>query len=193
MSRKNKRLNRSFFNNKTTLELAQALLGKVLVHKSPAGIIKGIINETEAYSQDEESCHAFGGKRSKRNEVIFWRAGHMYVYFTYGMHYCINIVTGEPDRAEAVLIRSVLPLEGQDIMLLNRKGRQKNLADGPAKLAMAYGFDKAHNGVDLLDGQSAIYLEDQGYKPEAISQTERIGISKAKELPWRFVCSKCIQ
>ena len=193
MSRLDQCLSKTFFNNKSTLELAQALLGKVLVHESPAGIIKGIINETEAYSQDEESCHAFGGKRSKHNEVMFWRAGHLYVYFTYGMHYCINIVTGEPDQAEAVLIRSVLPLEGQDIMLLNRKGRHKNLADGPAKLAMAYGFNKAHNGVDLLDSQSVIYLEDQGYKPEDITRTERIGISKAKELPWRFVCHKCIQ
>ncbi len=187
-----KKLKSAFFNHQSTLELAQSLLGKVLVHQSPSGIIKAIINETEAYSQDEESCHAFGGRRSQRNEVMFWQAGHLYVYFTYGMHYCINIVAGEKDKAEAVLIRSVIPLEGRDVMLVNRKGRAKNLADGPAKLAMAYGFNKQHNGVNLLDKQSLIYLEEHGFKAETVEQTQRIGISKAKDLPWRFVCHKFV-
>ncbi len=182
-----KKLDESFFSQKPVLELARSLLGKVLVYHSPSGLIKGIINETEAYSQNEESCHAFGGRRGKRNEVMFWRAGHLYVYFTYGMHYCINIVTGAENQAEAVLIRSVIPLEGRDIMLLNRKGRAKNLSDGPAKLAMAYGFDKTHNGVDMLAQNAAVYLEDQGLQAKKIDQTERIGISRAKNLPWRFV------
>ncbi len=181
-----KRLNLAFFDKQPTLELARLLLGKVLVYQTPAGTIKGIINETEAYTQDEESCHAFGGRRGKRNEVMFWRAGHLYVYFTYGMHYCINIVTGPENWAEAVLIRSVIPLEGREIMLLNRKGRAKNLSDGPAKLAMAYGFDKTHNGLDLLSSDAVVYLEDQGLQAKKIIQSERIGISRARNLPWRF-------
>lgn len=182
------KLRHDFFAKKTTLELASDLLGKVLVYESDAGIIKGIINETEAYTEEDESCHAFGGKRTKRNEVMFKRAGFLYVYFTYGMHYCINIVTGIENKAEAVLIRSVIPLEGRDIMLHNRRGRSQHISDGPAKLAMAYGINKKHNGVDLLSKQSPLYLQDMNYKADTIQQTTRIGISKAKDLPWRFLC-----
>ena len=180
------RITHSFFHNQSTLEIAQKLLGKVLVYHGPQGLLKGIINETEAYSQDEPSCHAFQGKRTQRNEVMFWSAGHLYVYFTYGMHYCINIVTAETDRAEAVLIRSLIPLQGEDIMLHNRNGNKKHLADGPAKLAQAYGLNKSHNGLNLLAKDSAIYLEDLGFLAVDTQQTTRVGIRKAVDLPWRF-------
>ncbi len=183
------RITTSFFLHKSTLEIAQNLLGKVLVYHSPKGLLKGLINETEAYSQDEPSCHAFQGKRTRRNEVMFWSAGHLYVYFTYGMHYCINVVTAEAGCAEAVLIRSLIPLEGEDIMLHNRNGNKKHLADGPAKLAQAYGLNKSHNGLNLLAKDARIYLEDLGFLPEGIQQTARIGIRKAVELPWRFYSS----
>ena len=184
------KLNQSFFNNKSTLYVAEELLGKVLVYQSEQGILKGIINETEAYTQDEASCHAYGGKKTKRNEVMFYPAGYLYVYFTYGMHHCINVVTAKEGRAEAVLIRSIIPLQGKDIMLLHRKGNKKHLADGPAKLAIAYGFNKSHNGTNLLDMDSDIYLENLNYQPLNVKQTNRIGISQAKDLLWRFICQE---
>lgn len=189
------KLNSSFFENKTTLQLARELVGKVLVYESSKGIIKGIINETEAYTQEDESCHAFGGRETKRNEVMFRGAGHFYVYFTYGMYHCCNIVTGKEGKGEAVLVRSVIPLEGEELMMKNRKNSKRksslsthqSLCGGPAKLAMAYGFGKVHNGVYLLDENSKLYLEDLEYEPEKVEQTRRIGISKAIELEWRFV------
>ncbi len=184
------KLDLSFFEGKCTLDVAKELLGKVLVFESSKGVIKGVINETEAYTEEDESCHAFGGRKTARNEVMFNRAGHLYVYFTYGMYHCCNIVTGLEGKGEAVLIRSVIPIEGKDIMIENRKGNTKNVADGPAKLCLAYGFDKLHNGIDLLDEKSKIYIEDSDYVPLDVKQTNRIGISKAVHLDWRFVASK---
>ena len=183
------RLDGSCFD-KDTLELAKDLIGKVFVYESRKGVIKGIINETEAYNEEDESCHAFNGNRTKRNEVMFWRAGYFYIYFTYGMYYCSNIVSGPKDKGEAVLIRSVIPIAGEDVMRENRnwaKRGLRGLCDGPAKFCMAYGFDKSFNGYDLLSRDSRVYIEDLGYKPKEIRKTSRIGISKAKHLDWRFV------
>ena len=184
------RLNSSYFESKKTLDLAEDLIGKVLVYDSPKGKIKGIINETEAYTEDDESCHAFGGNRTKKNEVMFWTAGHLYVYFTYGMYHCCNIVTGSCDRGEAVLVRSVIPIEGENIMIENRGGNSKNVADGPGKLCMAYGFNRLHNGSNMTEEDSNIYLEDLQYGAKEIKKTTRIGISKAKHLEWRFVAKE---
>jgi DNA-3-methyladenine glycosylase len=183
------RLDKDYFD-KDTLDLAQDLIGKVFVYESSKGVIKGIINETEAYNEEDESCHAFKGNRTKRNEVMFWEAGHFYIYFTYGMYYCSNIVSGPSGKGEAVLIRSVIPIEGEDIMRENRnwsKKGLKGLCDGPAKFCMAYGFDKKFNGLDLLDRGSGVYVEDLGYKPKKVFRTQRIGISKSTHLDWRFV------
>ena len=188
----------SFFEDKKTLDIAKELIGKVLVYESPKGIIKGIINETESYTEDDESCHAYNGKKTKKNEVMFKRFGHLYVYFTYGMYHCINIVTAEENKGEAVLIRSVIPLDekSKELMIKNRfkdssvslkPSSSVALCNGPAKLTLAYGFDKSFNGVDLLDKNSKIYLEDLKIKSKQIQQTTRIGISKAKDLPWRFI------
>lgn len=186
----------SFFENKKTLDIAKELIGKVLVYESPKGIIKGIINETEAYTEDDESCHAYNGKKTKKNEIMFKRYGHLYVYFTYGMYHCINIVTAEENKGEAVLIRSVIPYDenSKELMINNRFKESPTpyalrsvLCNGPAKLTLAYGFDKLFNGLDLLDMKSKIYLEDLKIKPKKIENTTRIGISKAKDLPWRFI------
>ena len=181
------RLENDFFENKSTLEIAKYLLGKTLVYETEQGILKGIISETEAYTQEDPASHTFNGKKAKRNETMFKNAGHLYVYFTYGMHYCANIVTGREGVGEAVLIRAVIPISGTDLMIKNRKGNVKNIADGPSKLCQAYGFNRIHNGIDMFKEQSKIYLEDTGKKPLEIFQTERIGISNGKELPWRFV------
>jgi len=184
------RLQLDYFAGRDSVLIAKDLLGKVFVHDTPEGRISGILCETEAYRQNDAACHAYGGRRTSRTEVMFWRSGHLYVYFTYGMYFCCNIVTGEPDCAEAVLIRGAIPVEGEDIMRQNRgfnKKGQKGLCDGPAKFAMAFGLDKRHNGVDLLDAKSTIYLEDRGLSFRQILTTPRIGISRSKELPWRFV------
>ena len=183
------KLSHSFFEDRRTLDIAQELIGKVLVYESPNGIIKGIIIETEGYTEDDESCHAFKGKKTKRNEVMFKRAGYLYVYFTYGMYHCMNIVTGKEGKGEAVLIRSVISYDdkSKDFMIDNRKGNLKDIANGPAKVCMAYNFDKSFNGIDLLDKNSKIYIEDLKIKPKKIQQTTRIGISKAKDLEWRFI------
>ena len=171
-------------------------MGKVLTYETKDGIIKGIINETEAYTEDDESCHAFNGNKTKKNEIMFKRAGHLYVYFTYGMYHCCNVVTGLENKGEAVLIRSVIPIKGRDQMIKNRKldfenkKQLSNISNGPAKLCIAYGLDKNHNGIDLLDKNSKIYLEDLNYKPKNIGNTTRIGISKAKELMWRWHCKE---
>jgi len=184
------RLRLNYFTGRNSVEIAEDLLGKVFVHETPQGRISGILCETEAYRQDDEACHAYGGRRTPKTEVMFWRSGHLYVYFTYGMYFCCNIVTGEPDCAEAVLIRGVIPLEGEDIMRQNRgweKKGLKGLCDGPAKFAIAFGLDKKHNGVDLLDAESTLYLEDRGHSFQKFLTTPRIGISRSKELLWRFV------
>lgn len=185
------KLSENFFE-KDTLQIAQELIGKVFTYESPKGVIKGIINETEAYTQEDESCHAFGGNKTKRNEVMFKSAGHLYIYFTYGMYFCSNIVTGPKDKGEAVLIRSVIPIEGENIMKENRnwtKKTSKGLCDGPAKFCIAYRLDKSHNGIDMLNENSKIYIEDLGYIPTKIEKTTRIGISKATHLEWRFIAS----
>jgi len=120
---------------------------------------------------------------------MFKKAGHLYVYFTYGMYHCCNIVTGEKDKGEAVLIRSIIPIKGIDIMKKNRKlNTLKNLTNGPAKLCIAFGINKKHDKLNLLDKNSKIYLEEKNYKPKKIKQTKRIGISKSKDLEWRFIC-----
>lgn len=180
------RLLHPFFNRQTET-VAKELIGKVLVYESEEGIIKGIINETEAYTQDDEASHTFKGK-TKRNEVMFKEAGHLYIYFTYGMHFCANIVTEDENTGCAVLIRSIIPLEGKEIIKKNRnKEESKDLTNGPGKVCQAYGLSKDYNGIDLTDHKSKIYLEDLGFIPKKILITKRIGISKNKDRLWRFI------
>lgn len=181
------RLQQDFFIGKSVLILARDLLGKVFVYQSEQGVLSGIISETEAYSEDEPACHAYQGRQTARNRIMFSAAGHLYVYFTYGMYYCVNIVADPKGKAEAVLLRALIPWQGKHIMLINRQGRSKQLANGPAKLAMALGLDKRHNGLNLLAPDSPVFLEDHGFTATDIEQTPRIGISKATELPWRFI------
>lgn len=185
------KLKTSFFLEKPALRLAKDLLGKVLVYESEKGIIRGIISETEAYTQEDESCHAFGGKRTKRTETMFKRSGYLYVYFTYGMYHCINIVSGKEGIGEAVLIRSVIPFdEKSKQIMINNRGKEKDISNGPGKLAIAYGFNISHDKLDLLDSYSKVYIEDHNIVLRKISKTKRIGISKAKDLEWRFIAEE---
>lgn len=165
------------------LTAAPALLGWRLVHESPEGTTIGMIVETEAYRSDDPASHTFRGP-GKRNAVMFGPAGHAYVYFTYGMHYCFNVVTGQPGQGQGVLIRALEPLEGIPLM---RRRRQREalleLTNGPAKLVQAMGITKTDNGHSVLKGNLRL---EPGVPPKAIVQTTRIGISRAVDQPWRF-------
>jgi DNA-3-methyladenine glycosylase len=165
------------------LTAARTLLGWKLIHITAEGKTSGYIVETEAYHEDDPASHAFGGPRG-RNLPMFETPGTIYVYFTYGMHYCVNIVAGKKGRGEAVLIRALEPLEGITLMHKRRGITDKyKLTNGPAKLVRAMGIDTSLNGTMINSSQ--LFLES-GLKPRKIIQTTRIGITKASHEPWRF-------
>lgn len=132
---------------------------------------------------EDAASHTYGGERP-RNSSMFRTAGTVYVYFTYGMHYCVNIVTGSEGHGQGVLIRALEPTLGLDLMKM-RRGIQdeQNLTNGPAKLVQALGITKLHNGTDIYGGLLRL---EQGFTPAKIVQTTRVGISKAVDVPWRF-------
>jgi DNA-3-methyladenine glycosylase len=166
-----------------SLTAARDLLGWRLVHKSPEGITSGYIVETEAYDMADPASHAYGGMRV-RNAPMYESAGMVYVYFIYGVHYCMNIVTGPKGHGQAVLIRALEPIEGIELMK-KRRGieNERLLTNGPAKLAQALGIGPRQNGVRLEE--NGLYLEP-GIEVSEVVQTTRIGISKAVDHPWRF-------
>lgn len=171
-------------NLESSLSAAPALLGWLLVHTSPEGTTSGYVVETECYNAEDAASHSFKGK-TPRTEVMFGPAGYLYVYFTYGMHYCVNIVTGPEGSGQAVLIRALQPVDGLDIM----RKRRGNVADtqltnGPAKLTQAMAINKAHNGAYVLGNGEFKLLS--GLKPHTVRQTTRIGITKEIDKPWRF-------
>jgi DNA-3-methyladenine glycosylase len=161
-------------------DVAPLLLNKLLVH----GDCAGRIVEVEAYREDDPASHTYRGPTA-RNAVMFGGPGHLYVYFTYGMHYCSNVVTGPPGTGAAVLLRAVHPLAGIEVMR-ERRGGRPHLADGPAKLCQAFGIGPEHNGADLCR-DAGIGLYDDGMPPPGDPIVgPRIGISRAVEVPWRF-------
>ncbi len=178
--------------------VAQALLGKRLVHLVNARRQSGLIVETEAYCDSAErdlACHgdkANQGQPTARTTVMFGPAGHAYVYFTYGMHWMFNVVTGEPGQANAVLIRALQPEEGVEMMKELRNGRPyAQLTNGPAKLAQALAIDKSRNGANLCSPNGVIWLEyAPDIAPEAIATGPRIGLGQTPEpwlsMPWRY-------
>jgi len=166
----------------SSLEAAPLLLGCYLIR----GPLKVKIVETEAYHQEDPASHSFRGE-TPRTAPMFQAGGRLYVYFTYGMHYCLNIVVGPKGAGEAVLIRAGEPVEGIELMRANRGVKDlKNLASGPGKLAQALGiFDTSLSGK-ILD-KSSISLEiGEPVDPKDIVAAARVGITKAVDLPWRF-------
>lgn len=191
------KLKREFYS-RDTITVAKELLGKVLVHNYNGQLLKGKIVETEAYlGLKDKAAHSYGGRKTKRVEVMYGPAGIAYVYFIYGMYYCFNIVTQEEGIPEAVLIRGIEPIENIDLMAINRfnkpykeltKYQKKNLTNGPGKLCMALNITKeVHNGLDLCG--DILYLEEGNGENFNIVETTRIGIDyaeEAKNFPYRF-------
>lgn len=178
-------LPRKFYAN-DTVTVAKNLLGKKLVRKIGRNKVSGIITETEAYRHDDDpASHAFK-KITDRNRIMFGDVGFSYVYFTYGMYFCFNVVARDPNiAAGAVLIRAVKPEKGIEIMQKNRDNVNfKNLANGPAKLTQALGITKEHYGIDLTR-DSRLHITN-GIKINDFTASPRIGISKATEKLWNF-------
>jgi len=186
-----KKLQRRFYS-RDVVEVAKALLGKIIVKNDCKPVLAGRIVEVEAYHGDfDQAAHSYRGK-TRRTEVMFRKGGYLYVYFTYGAHYCCNVVTGREGQGTAVLIRAVEPLSGIQKMTKNRFGRNIkniseifNLTSGPGKFCRAFGIDKSYSGVDLLDDKIFI-LQGKKIQRKNIGVSARIGITKSTDLPWRF-------
>ncbi len=168
------------------LEVAPRLLGAVLRHETSEGAVSVRLTEVEAYAGEQDpGSHAYRGPTA-RNEVMFGPAGHLYVYFTYGMHYCCNVVVGDEGHASAVLLRAGEVLDGIDLARARRRnGPDRDLARGPARLCQALGIDGTHNGTFLGAGTLTLTLPEQ--PPEAEVRTgPRVGLRQAADHPWRF-------
>lgn len=190
VSRK-KKLPRAFYL-RPTLKVAKELIGKLLMRQIGDHRLAGRIVEVEAYlGEKDPASHAFRGK-TKRNEVMFQNGGHLYVYFTYGMHFCSNVVTEEEGIGHAVLLRAVEPLEGLAIMARNRglpfvtEREKQNLCSGPAKLCEAFGIAREENGTDLCGDNIGIEEEPSPATKHKVHRSTRIGITQGKEHNWRF-------
>jgi len=186
-----KKLSKQFYT-RNLLTVVRELPGKILVKKYGKTFLAGKIVEVEAYDgMIDKAAHTFTGK-TKRNEIMFNDGGYFYVYFTYGAHFCCNIVTGKKDHGTAVLIRAVEPLAGIKKMSLNRYNKitltekeKLNLTSGPGKVCEAFGITKEHYGLDLT-GDKIFLLDRPKLKKSEIVVTKRIGIKKSVDLPWRF-------
>jgi len=185
------KLNRSFYT-RDVLAVAKDLLGKIVVKKDGSKFISGKIVEVEAYDGSvDQAAHTFLGV-TKRNKIMFGEGGFLYVYFTYGNHYCCNVVTGKEGSGTAVLIRAVEPISGIDLMIKNRFGRSLlnekekfNLTSGPGKVCKAFAITMDHYGIDLT-GNEIYFLDSPKIKIKDIVAAKRIGIIKSVDLPWRF-------
>ncbi len=185
-------LQRAFYQQ-DAISVAKALLGKVLVHDCAEGTTAGRIVETEAYrGPEDQAAHSYSGRRTLRNEVMFGEKGHAYVYFIYGMYYCVNIIVGDvPGKPEAVLLRALEPVAGKVLMEKRRgarDGKDSNLTNGPGRLCMAMNITKEENKMDIT--HPPLYIQDAlKVATEDIVETTRIGVDYAgdwKNKPWRF-------
>lgn len=186
------KLTKQFYNREDVLQISKELLGKVLVSNLNGIITSGIIVEVEAYSgEGDKAAHVFGGKRTKRTETMYGEAGHAYIYFCYGIHSLINVVTNKVGTPNAVLIRALDPIEGIDEMMRRRNKIKfdKTLTRGPGSLCQALGIKHTQDGLSLLGDE--IWIEDRAILiPEKNMESgPRIGVAYAKEhalWPYRF-------
>lgn len=169
-------------------ELAPNLLGWTLSHTTDEGTVAVVLTEVEAYmGEDDPASHAYRGP-TPRNVVMFGKAGHLYTYLSYGMHWCCNVVTGTDGHASAVLLRAGRVVEGADLARKRRGERVKDrsLARGPGCLGQALGLNREHNGVDLLKSEALRLRPGDPVDPSRIAAGHRVGVSLAHDVPWRF-------
>jgi DNA-3-methyladenine glycosylase len=191
-------VDRAFFD-RPVLAVAADLLGLVLVHETPRGLVAARLTEVEAYDgANDPGSHAFRG-RTKRNATMFGPPGHVYVYFTYGMHYCMNLVAGPPDVPTGVLLRAAEIIDGIDVARARRPAvkAQRDLARGPARLTLALGVGPQHDGADVCGGDDgpaaaggppgrlSLLADPAAPRPE-VSTGPRVGLREAADRPWRF-------
>ena len=171
-----------------TISVAKNLLGWELKLKQKNDWIGGVITETEAYTQNDPACHAYLGKKTKRNSAMFEAAGHLYIYMIYGRYHCLNIVTNINGIGEAVLIRQLTPTIGLNQLFKNRHPIQKkeHLLNGPSKLMLGLNISPALNGMSLFENNCPIQLSPPK-KQSIFKSLPRVGISKAKDKKWRFL------
>lgn len=169
------------------LEVAPRLLAAVLRHETEDGTVAVRLTEVEAYAGEHDpGSHAYRGP-TRRNQVMFGPAGHLYVYFTYGMHHCCNVVVGEDGHASAVLLRAGEVVDGLDLARTRRRtGPDRDLARGPARLCQALAVDLDDNGTYLGQGHLTLTLPEQPLDPGRLRTGPRVGLRHAAEHPWRF-------
>jgi DNA-3-methyladenine glycosylase len=170
------------FYDRSVHDVARELIGCVVRHGETAGRIV----ETESYHMEEPACHAFVGV-TERTRTLYGPPGHAYVYFSYGVHALLNAVAEEEGVGAAVLIRALEPVAGLDLMRARRRlARTEDLCSGPGKLTQALGIDLSLNGSSLVDGPIEVVARDPQVRGPRVVIGERVGITKAAELPWRF-------
>lgn len=182
----------SFYRQPNVVTVAKKLVGKVLCTRFDGQLTSGIITETEAYcGRGDKACHANDGTRTERTETMYQAGGIAYIYLCYGIHHLFNVVTNSKDKADAVLIRAIKPLEGQEIMLRRRHKKEvtPTLTAGPGRLTQALGITTDYDGIKLSG--TTIWIEDRGRNipQDKLVATPRIGVDyagKDAERPWRF-------
>src|SRR5689334_24537529 len=168
-----------------TVKLSRFLIGKVIVHELPAGRVSGRIVETEAYPPGDPAGHHFRGP-TPRIKSMYLAPGHVYVFFNYGAHFMLNVVSEPPETAAAILIRALEPLEGIEIMRRHRKTTELlDLTRGPGRLAQALQIDRRHDGIDLCEDES-LWLGEIDHRVSPIGKSVRIGITRAADKLLRF-------
>jgi DNA-3-methyladenine glycosylase len=188
-----RKLSRSFFA-RPALEVARDIIGRRLVHETPQGTTAGIVVEAEAYTGvSDPASHAYRGRRTKRNEVMWGPPGHAYIYPIYGMYLCFNVVCGQVGEPQGVFLRAVRPTEGLALMAARRgvslldKRAERQLCSGPSKLCQAFGITRSMNGMDVSGNE--LYFTT-GEPPSEVVASKRIGVDYAgegREWPWRFL------
>jgi DNA-3-methyladenine glycosylase len=183
-----KKLPREFYL-RGTLTVARELLGKYFVRRIDNDLLSGVIVEVEGYLGGRDpASHAYRG-RTPRNQVMFGNGGHLYVYFTYGMHFCSNVVTGAEGTGHAILIRALEPRHGVRLMHRNRKTKgkkQTQLLSGPAKICQAMHIGRNENGTDLCSEDIWIAENPDEHGPPRAARSTRVGVSEARDKRWRF-------
>jgi DNA-3-methyladenine glycosylase len=174
-------LGRAFFA-RPAVEVARDLVGKLLV-RADDGVVARLV-ETEAYHQDDPASHAYQ-RRTARNAPLYGPPGHAYVYLNYGVHWCLNVATGQDGVGEGCLLRAAQPLEGLEVMHARRGPvAERDLLRGPGRLGQAYGLDGSWSGRDLCAG-GPLHLADDADRPD-VAAGPRVGVSRAADRPWRF-------